>query len=90
MWFREEFVPTKKYLKEKKLPRKGLLILDSAPSHPEESELGFSDQCSVFATFRFMRIFDYPRLPRSIDVTWGCKGGKCPPIFFQPRNSFFG
>lgn len=36
-WFEEEFVPTvEQFLKSKNLPRKALLLLDNAPSHPAE------------------------------------------------------
>ena len=34
-WFKQEFVPAvEKYLGENNLPRKAILILDNAPSHP--------------------------------------------------------
>jgi hypothetical protein len=36
----------KKFLNEKELPHKALLILDNAPTHPNESELVF---CNIRA-----------------------------------------
>ncbi|GBM16962.1 hypothetical protein AVEN_267345-1 [Araneus ventricosus] len=39
-WFFDEFVPkVEKHLKEKKLPRRALLSIDNAPSHPEVENL---------------------------------------------------
>jgi hypothetical protein len=39
-WFHEEFVPAvSKHLKFRNLSEKALLVLDNAPSHPNESEL---------------------------------------------------
>lgn len=39
-WFYNEFVPvTEAFLKKKKLPRKAVLLLDNAPSHPDAKEL---------------------------------------------------
>lgn len=39
-WFRNEFVPSvEKHLKANNLPRKAVLILDNAPSHPCQDEL---------------------------------------------------
>jgi hypothetical protein len=38
--FHEEFVPAvSRHLKSRNLPEKALLVLDNAPSHPNESEL---------------------------------------------------
>jgi hypothetical protein len=40
VWFHEEFVPAvSRHLKSRNLPEKALLVLDNAPSHPNESEL---------------------------------------------------
>jgi hypothetical protein len=45
----EDFVPsTKKNVNEKKLPHKALLILDNAPTRPDESELVFGDIGALF------------------------------------------
>jgi hypothetical protein len=39
-WFHEEFVPdVSRHLKSRNLPEEALLVLDSAPSHSNESEL---------------------------------------------------
>lgn len=39
-WFFEEFVPkVEKFLKKSGYPRKALLLIDNAPSHPKESDL---------------------------------------------------
>jgi hypothetical protein len=39
-WFHEEFVPAvSRHFKPRNLPEKALLVLDNAPSHPNESEL---------------------------------------------------
>lgn len=39
-WFFKNFVPdVKKFLKEKNLPAKAILLIDNAPSHPGEKEL---------------------------------------------------
>lgn len=43
-WFFEQFVPkTEKFLKKNRLPRKALLLLDNAPSHPDVNELKSGD-----------------------------------------------
>ena len=43
-WFFNEFVPaTIKYLKDKNLPIKALLVLDNAPSHPSTEHLQYDD-----------------------------------------------
>lgn len=39
-WFHNQFVPqVEKYLANNNLPRKAVLLLDNAPSHPDEKEL---------------------------------------------------
>jgi hypothetical protein len=39
-WFHEEFVPAvSRHLKSRNLPEEALLVLNSAPSHSNESEL---------------------------------------------------
>lgn len=39
-WFFGEFVPkVEKFLEKKQLPRKAILLLDNAPTHPSEDEL---------------------------------------------------
>lgn len=44
-WFFQHFVPdVKTYLEQNHLPQKALLILDNAPTHPNESILCTSDQ----------------------------------------------
>ena len=44
-WFHKEFVSAvKRYLSEKSLPVKALLLLDNAPAHPDESVLISSDE----------------------------------------------
>lgn len=48
-WFFQEFVPsTEKFLRDNKLPRKALLLLDNAPSHPDDSELKDGDIRAMF------------------------------------------
>jgi hypothetical protein len=48
-WFKNEFVPTvEKHLKNNNLPRKALLILDNAPSHPATDELTDGDIKALF------------------------------------------
>jgi hypothetical protein len=48
-WFHEEFVPAvSRHLKSRNLPEKALLILDSAVSHPNESELKKGSIKAVF------------------------------------------
>ena len=45
-WFHGEFVPSvKKHLSEIGLTVKALLLLDNAPSHPDETVLQSSDKC---------------------------------------------
>nr|XP_016847311.1 PREDICTED: jerky protein homolog-like isoform X1 [Anolis carolinensis] len=48
-WFFKEFVPsTEKYLKENGLPRKAVLLLDNAPTHPDAEELQDGDIKAMF------------------------------------------
>lgn len=48
-WFHSEFVPkVEKFLKENDLPRKALLLLDNAPSHPATDELTDGEIKTVF------------------------------------------
>lgn len=48
-WFFEEFVPiTEEFLKSQKLPRKAILLLDNAPSHPDTSELCSGEIKAIF------------------------------------------
>ncbi|XP_044311435.1 jerky protein homolog-like [Varanus komodoensis] len=48
-WFQNEFVPTvEKHLKENNLPRKAVLLLDNAPSHPATDELTDGDIKALF------------------------------------------
>ncbi|XP_060616128.2 jerky protein homolog-like isoform X3 [Anolis sagrei] len=48
-WFLKEFVPsTEKFLKEKDLPRKAVLLLDNAPTHPDAEELQDGDIKAIF------------------------------------------
>lgn len=48
-WFFKEFVPsTEKFLKENNLPRKALLLLDNAPTHPDADELRDGDIRAMF------------------------------------------
>lgn len=48
-WFIDEFVPSvEKYLKQKNLPVRALLLLDNAPSHPSEEELVKEDIKAIF------------------------------------------
>ncbi|XP_037959124.1 jerky protein homolog-like [Teleopsis dalmanni] len=50
-WFHQSFVPqVKSFLKEKNLPIKALLLIDNAPSHPNEAELTTEDG-QIFAMF---------------------------------------
>ncbi|XP_011195270.2 jerky protein homolog-like [Zeugodacus cucurbitae] len=43
-WFHESFVPqVTSFLKEKGLPIKALLLIDNAPSHPNEAQLATED-----------------------------------------------
>ncbi len=43
-WFHEKFVPKcRKALEEKGLPKKAILLLDNAPSHPDVESLCSSD-----------------------------------------------
>ena len=43
-WFHGQFVPSvKRYCDENNLPHKALLILDNAPTHPDECELVSGD-----------------------------------------------
>lgn len=43
-WFFKHFVPSvEKFLKKNGLPRKAILLLDNAPSHPDESNLRSED-----------------------------------------------
>lgn len=48
-WFKNEFVPAvEKHLLIKKMPRKAILILDNAPSHPPVDELRDGDIKTLF------------------------------------------
>ena len=48
-WFQNEFVPTvEKHLKDNNLPRKAVLLLDNAPSHPAMDELSDGDIKALF------------------------------------------
>lgn len=48
-WFHEEFVPSvERFLKSKNLPRKAILILDNASSHPDIEELTNGDIRAMF------------------------------------------
>lgn len=48
-WFHEEFVPeTEKFLAEKGLARKAVLLLDNAPSHPDVTALVNGDIKALF------------------------------------------
>ena len=48
-WFFEQFVPSvKKFCDEKNLPHKALLLLDNAPTHPDECELVSGDIRALF------------------------------------------
>ena len=44
-WFQEEFVPSVKKHLSHGCDVKALLLLDNAPSHPDESVLQTSDKC---------------------------------------------
>ena len=49
-WFHEQFVPSvKRFCDENNLPCKALLILDNAPTHPDECELVSGDD--IWALF---------------------------------------
>ncbi|XP_036339760.1 jerky protein homolog-like [Rhagoletis pomonella] len=49
--FHESFVPqVELFLKEKNLPIKALLLIDNAPSHPNEAELA-TENGRIFAMF---------------------------------------
>ncbi|XP_046686190.1 jerky protein homolog-like [Homalodisca vitripennis] len=49
-WFFDEFVRVvEAYLKKKNLPRKAILLMDNAPSHPDASELVSGDIKAVFS-----------------------------------------
>lgn len=48
-WFKNELVPSvEKYLREKDLPKKAILLLDNAPSHPSVEELRDGDIKALF------------------------------------------
>lgn len=48
-WFFKEFVPsTEKFLKDNNLPRKAVLLLDNAPTHPDPDELRDGDIKAMF------------------------------------------
>ena len=48
-WFHNEFVLTvEKHLKDNNLPRKAVLLLDNAPSHPATDELSDGDIKALF------------------------------------------
>ncbi|XP_062829389.1 zinc finger protein with KRAB and SCAN domains 7 [Anolis carolinensis] len=48
-WFFKEFVPsTEKFLKENYLPRKAVLLLDNAPTHPDAEKLQDGDIKAMF------------------------------------------
>lgn len=48
-WFFKEFVPsTEKFLKENNLPRRAVLLLDNAPTHPDADELKDGDIKAMF------------------------------------------
>lgn len=48
-WFHKQFVPqVEKHLAKNNLPRKAVLLLDNAPSHPSEDELKNGDIKCVF------------------------------------------
>lgn len=48
-WFKHNFVPhVKNFLDEKKLPHKALLLIDNAPSHPDESVLSVGEIKAMF------------------------------------------
>lgn len=48
-WFFDEFVPSvEKFMKEKSLPVRALLLLDNAPSHPSEENLVKGDIKAIF------------------------------------------
>lgn len=49
LWFQKEFVPSvEKYLNDNNLPRKAILVLDNAPSHPATDELQDGDIKTLF------------------------------------------
>lgn len=49
LWFDEEFVPqVQNFLKSKDLPEKALLLLDNAPSHPNEEILQCGEITAMF------------------------------------------
>lgn len=49
MWFEQEFVPAvEKHLAANNLPRKAILILDNAPSHPASDELADGEIRALF------------------------------------------
>lgn len=48
-WFFKEFVvSTEKYLEKSNLPRKAVLLLDNAPTHPSAEELQDGDIKAMF------------------------------------------
>lgn len=48
-WFFDEFVPkVEQHLEKKKLPRKALLLIDNAPSHPDVEEICSGDIKALF------------------------------------------
>lgn len=48
-WFYDQFVPSvEKHMKQKNLPRKAILILDNASSHPDTNELRDGDIKTMF------------------------------------------
>lgn len=48
-WFFDEFVPeVTKFLNERELPQKALLLIDNAPSHPDEEVLCSGDIKAIF------------------------------------------
>jgi hypothetical protein len=54
-WYQKHFVPEVwAFLKERGLPQKAVLLLDSAPSHPRESLLTFANGLIVVKIFPLM------------------------------------